>query len=259
LQGLTPVEPTMRTPTALIAEDEDILREQLCAHLQELWPQLRIAAQAGSGIEALQLLDEHQPDVMFLDIQMPGLSGLEVARQANGRCHIVFVTAYDAYALAAFEHGATDYVLKPYDAVRLATAVSRIRQRLHEAPPQLDGLLRELAQAQPPRDYLRWINASSGTEVKVITVDEICYFRADAKYTIVMTVEGESLIRRSLKDLTEDLDPAKFWQVHRSTIVNANAIAGVSRDFRGRVHLKLKQRRELIEVSQAHEHLFKAM
>jgi DNA-binding LytR/AlgR family response regulator len=249
----------MRSPTALIAEDEAILREQLCAHLQQLWPQLQIAALAESGIEALQLLDEHQPDVMFLDIQMPGLTGLEVARQASGRCHIVFVTAYDAYAVAAFEQGAVDYVLKPYDAARLATAVRRVQQRLHEAPPQLDGLLRELAAAQPPREHLRWINASSGTDVKVITVDEVCYFQADAKYTIVMTAEGESVIRRSLKELTEQLDPAKFWLVHRSTIVNANAIAGVSRDFRGRVHLKLKNRRELIEVSQAHEHLFKAM
>src|SRR5215471_1962989 len=123
----------MRPPIALIAEDEEILREQLCAHLQQLWPQLRIAALAGSGIEALQLLDEHQPDVMFLDIQMPGLTGLEVARQASGRCHIVFVTAYDAYAVAAFEQGALDYVLKPYDAGRLATAVRRVQQRLHEA------------------------------------------------------------------------------------------------------------------------------
>jgi DNA-binding LytR/AlgR family response regulator len=249
----------MRPPIALIAEDEKILREQLCSDLRQLWPQLQIAAQAETGIEAIQLLDEHQPDVMFLDIQMPGLTGLEVARQASGRCHIVFVTAYDAYAMAAFDQGAVDYVRKPYEVARLATTVRRVQQRLHEAPPQIDGLLRELAAAQPPREHLRWINASSGTEVKVITVDEVCYFQADAKCTIVMTAEGESVIRRSLKELTEQLDPAKFWQVHRSTIVNASAIAGVSRDFRGRVHLKLKHRREQIEVSQAHEHLFKAM
>jgi DNA-binding LytR/AlgR family response regulator len=249
----------MRSPSALIAEDETILREQLCAHLQQLWPQLRIAALAESGIEALQLLDEHQPDVMFLDIQMPGLTGLEIARQASGRCHVVFVTAYDAYAVAAFEQGAVDYVLKPYDTARLATTVRRVQQRLHDVPAPLDGLLHELAAAQPPREYLRWINASAGSEVKVITVDEVCYFQADAKYTIVVTADGEGLIRRSLKELSEQLDPARFWLVHRSTIVNASAIAGVSRNFRGRVHLKLKHRRELIEVSQAHEHLFKAM
>jgi DNA-binding LytR/AlgR family response regulator len=249
----------MRAPRALIAEDETVLREELCSHLRQLWPELNIVAQAASGIEALQGLDEHPPDVVFLDIQMPGLTGLEVARQADGRCHVVFVTAYDAFAVAAFEQGAVDYVLKPYDAARLATTVRRVKQRLHEVPPPLDGLLRELAGAQPPREHLRWINASTGTEVKLITVDEVCYFQSDTKYTRVVTASGEALIRRSLKELQEQLDPSCFWQIHRSTIVNANAIAGVSRDFRGHISVKLKARTEKLPVSEGHEHLFRQM
>jgi DNA-binding LytR/AlgR family response regulator len=150
-------------------------------------------------------------------------------------------------------------VLKPYDRARLATAVRRVRQRLHEAPPPLEGLLRELAAAHPPHDYLRWINASQGQEVRLITVDEVCYFQADTKYTRVVTAEGEALIRRTLKELQEQLDPNCFWLIHRSTIVNANAIAGVSRDFRGHVSVKLKTRTEKLPVSEGHEHLFRQM
>jgi DNA-binding LytR/AlgR family response regulator len=247
------------TPTALIAEDEAVLRDELRTHLLQLWPELRIAGLASSGIEALQLLDQHHPQVLFLDIQMPGLTGLDVARQAAGRCHVVFVTAYDAHAVAAFEQGAVDYVLKPYDTARLATAVRRVKERLNSSPPALDGLLRELASAQPPREHLRWINASQGQEVRLITVDEVCYFQADTKYTRVVTAGGESLIRRSLKELLEQLDPGCFWLIHRSTIVNANAIAGVSRDFRGRVSVKLKSRGEKLPVSEGHEHLFRQM
>ncbi|MEO5771151.1 MAG: LytTR family DNA-binding domain-containing protein [Burkholderiaceae bacterium] len=249
----------MRAPSALIAEDEAVLREELRSHLRLLWPELKIVGLASDGIEALQLLDDVRPDVMFLDIQMPGLTGLEVARQADGRCHVVFVTAYDAHAVAAFEQGAVDYVLKPYDAARLATAVRRIKQRLNEVPPPLDGLLRELAAVQPAREHLRWINASQGQEVRLITVDEVCYFQADTKYTRVVTADGEALIRRSLKELQEQLDPSCFWPIHRSTIVNANAIAGVARDFRGRISVKLKARSEKLAVSEGHEHLFRQM
>lgn len=247
------------SPSALVAEDETVLRDELCMHLSALWPELRVVAQASSGLEALQLMERHRPDVLFLDIQMPGMTGIEVARQAERRHHIVFVTAYDAHAVAAFEHGAVDYVLKPYSAVRLAESVRRVKERVGQSPPALDGVLRELTAAMQPRDYLRWINASAGTEVRVVTVDEVCYFQSDSKYTLVMTAEGEALIRKPLRELAEQLDPAQFWQVHRSTIVNASAIAGVGRDFRGRVHLKLKQRRETLAVSEAHEHLFRQM
>jgi DNA-binding LytR/AlgR family response regulator len=190
---------------------------------------------------------------------MPGLTGIDVALQVQGRCHIVFVTAYDAYALAAFEAGAVDYVLKPIQTARLATAVARVKQRLGSAPQPMHGLLRELVRAQPAQDYLRWINASHGSEVRLITVDEVLYFQADTKYTRVVTGDGEALIRRSLRELQEQLDPGLFWPIHRATIVNANAVAGVSRDFRGRVSLKLKSRPEKLAVSEAHEHLFRQM
>jgi DNA-binding LytR/AlgR family response regulator len=244
--------------TGLIAEDEDVLRAELRAHLATLWPELEVVAEAANGIEALHALDRHSPRVAFLDIEMPGLTGLDVARQIQGRCHVVFVTAYDAHAVAAFEQGVIDYVLKPYDGARLALAVRRVQERLKSAPPPLDGLLRELARA-PAREYLRWINASQGQEVRLITVDEVCYFQSDTKYTRVVTAAGEALIRRSLKELLEELDPHHFWQIHRATVVNANAIAGVSRDFRGQVRVKLKARPERLAVSEAHVHLFRQM
>ncbi len=249
----------MHTPTALIAEDEAVLRDELRSHLAALWPELRIVGEAASGFEALQLLDRLTPNLVFLDIQMPGLTGLDVARQVGGRFHVVFVTAYDAHAVAAFEQGAVDYVLKPYSVPRLALAVQRLRQRIGGEPPPLDRLLRELARAAPARKHLRWINASQGQEVRLITVDEVLYFQADTKYTRVVTADSEALIRTSLKELQEELDPSSFWPIHRSTIVNANAIAGVTRDFRGRVLVKLKSRAEKLAVSEAHEHLFKQM
>jgi len=249
----------MRPITALIAEDESVLRDELRAHLAALWPELEIVAEARNGIEALQAAEQRQPDVAFLDIEMPGLTGLEVARQCEGRCHVVFVTAYDAYAVAAFEQGAIDYVLKPYDVARLASTVRRVRQRQAAAPVSLGGVLRELASVAAPRQHLRWINASAGQEVKLITVDEVCYFQADTKYTRVVTTDSETLIRRSLKELQEELDPACFWPIHRSTIVNANAIAGVTRDFRGRMSIKLKTRAERLPISDAHVYLFRQM
>ena len=244
--------------TGLIAEDEDVLRAELRSHLASLWPELDVVAEAANGIEALRALDRHAPQVAFLDIEMPGLTGLDVARQIQGRCHVVFVTAYDAHAIAAFEQGAIDYVLKPYEGARLALAVRRVQDRLRSTPLPLDGLLRELARV-PSREYLRWINASQGQEVRLITVDEVCYFQSDTKYTRVVTASGEALIRRSLKELLDELDPHCFWQIHRATVVNASAIAGVSRDFRGRVSVKLKARPERLPVSDAHVHLFRQM
>jgi len=253
----------MSTPTAIIAEDEATLRGQLVEQLGQLWPELAIVGEAADGVQALRLLDEHRPDVMFLDIQMPGATGLEVAREASGRCHVVFVTAYDQHAVAAFDQGAVDYVLKPVSAARLFTAVSRLKQRLGTPPARLDATLSGLAGAAAApaaaRQYLRWINASVGQNVKLITVDEVSYFQADNKYTRVVTGEGEALIRKPLKELVEELDPNQFWQIHRSTLVNASSIAGVTRDFRGRMLVKLKARPETLLVSDSYTHLFRQM
>ena len=255
----------MSTPTAIIAEDEATLRGQLVEQLGQLWPELAIAGEAADGVQALRLLDEHRPDVLFLDIQMPGATGLEVARQASGRCHVVFVTAYDQHAVAAFDQGAVDYVLKPVSAARLFTAVSRLKQRLGTPPARLDTALSGLqvtgaALPAATKQYLRWINASVGQNLKLITVDEISYFQADNKYTrVVITGEGEALIRKPLKELVEELDPNQFWQIHRSTLVNATSIAGVTRDFRGRMLVKLKSRSETLLVSDSYTHRFRQM
>ena len=245
--------------TGLIAEDETVLRRELQTRLERLWPALRIVGTAENGLEALTLLDRHRVDVVFLDIEMPGMTGLDVARRASGRCHVVFVTAFDAYAVAAFEQGAADYVLKPYDDARLSVALQRVQQRIGAPPVEIEGLLRELARAVPQRDYLRWINASTGHDVHLITVEEVCYFQADMGYTRVVTADREPVIRLSLKDLTEQLDPTYFWPIHRSTIVNANAISGVTRDLRGRMKVKLKSRAEALLVSETQERLFRQM
>lgn len=249
----------MSPPTAILAEDEQALRDELRQLLRELWPELIVLGEAGTGIEALQLLEKHAPDLMFLDIQMPAMTGLEVALQARGRCHIVFVTAYDAYAVAAFETGALDYVLKPLERERLRLAVDRARQRLGSTPPNLEVLLRGLIRNAEPRNYLRWINASVGQLMQLITVDDVVYFQADTKYTRVVTATCEALIKKSLNELSNELDPSVFWQVHRSTIVNANAIAGVSRDMLGHITLRLKRRDEKLNVSDSHAHLFRQM
>lgn len=249
-----------RRPTAVLVEDEPILRAQLKELLAAAWPELAVLAEAEDGFQAMRALEEHSPDVLFLDIQMPGPSGLEIARQASGRHHVVFVTAHDEYAVAAFEEGAVDYLMKPLNAARLATACARVKKRLTLAPPDLRGLLDALTNRAPQsRSHLRWINASSGADVKLITVDEICYFQSDTKYTRAVTPNSEALIRKSLKELLEELDPDSFWQIHRSTVVNVNAIAGVTRDFAGRLFVKLKARKETLPVSQPFAHLFRQM
>ena len=178
---------------AVIAEDEPVLRAELKEKLTALWPGLRIVGEAEDGIEALDALERCKPQVMFLDIEMPGLSGLEVARAASGRCHIVFVTAYNHHAVSAFEQGAVDYVMKPFSNARLAAAVTRVRERLDAAPADLAGLLEALRVQAPKRGYLHWINASQGQNVRLITTAEVCYFKADNKYTLVVTAEGEAL------------------------------------------------------------------
>lgn len=247
-------------PSAVIAEDEPVLRTGLKKLLAAVWPELDIVAMAMDGLQATQLLERHNPDVLFLDIQMPGCSGLEVARAASGRCHVVFVTGYDQHAVTAFEHGAVDYLMKPVTAARLSTACNRVRERLVTRPANLDALVAKLADViVNKRAFLRWINVETGPNVRLVTVEEISYFHADTKYTRLVTADRESIIRMSLKELLDVLDPAEFWQIHRSTIVNVNAIAEVSRDTRGHPVLRLKHRNEALQVSQPFAHLFRQM
>lgn len=250
----------MKPPTAVIAEDEPLLRAELRETLAALWPELNVVAEAEDGFEAMRALQSHRPQLLFLDIEMPGMTGLEVAAQASRRCHVVFVTAYDKYALEAFERGAVDYVLKPFSAARLASSVARLKERLDSAPADLDGLLASLAQRDPAaKSHLRWVRASQGQNVRLITVEEILYFEADSKYTLVVTADAQSLIRKTIAELVAELDPALFWQVHRSTVVNANEIAAVHRKGNGSLELRLKHHSRTLAVSATYAHLFKQM
>ncbi len=247
------------TLKAVIAEDEPELADELREVLGRVWPELAIVGTAEDGFEALQMIEQLGPSVLFLDIQMPGMTGLEVARQVDGRCHVVFVTAYDEYAVAAFEQGAIDYVMKPFSASRIATTVARLKAKGATAPASLDGILRTLAEGVAKKEYLRWITATQGNDLRLITVDEICYIKADSKYTLVVTPDRESLIRRPIKELADELDPQMFRQIHRSTIVNLNAVAGVTRDLAGKLRVRLKQRPETLAVSESYMHLFRSM
>jgi DNA-binding LytR/AlgR family response regulator len=271
-------------PRALLADDERLMREQLRARLAEVWPELRIVAEAKNGTEAVELTAQHHPDLVFLDIRMPGLSGVDAARRIAqlpagdddgwDGCEIVFITAYDQYAVEAFEQGVVDYVLKPAERERLQVTVERIRKRLvarraaevpAELPAQapLQQLLSKLAvhldpNAAPAR-HLRWIQASVGSEIRMIPVEEVLFFISDEKYTRVQTASLEALIRKPIKELIDELDPEMFWQIHRSTLVNTQAIAGVSRDFRGRQLVAVKGSDEKLEVSRSYSQLFKGM
>jgi DNA-binding LytR/AlgR family response regulator len=257
------------TPRALIADDEPHLAQYLRERLAAVWPELQIAGVAADGPEALRLVEEHDPDVLFLDIRMPGLSGLEVARRAAAGVQIVFVTAYDQYAVDAFEREAVDYVVKPVTDERLRETVRRLRQRLRNPqPPEgvaaaleaLGRVLPALGAAAPGAvERLAWIRAAIGSQVRLISVDEVCYFQANDKYTSVFTAEGQALIRTPLKELAEQLDPERFWQVHRGTIVNLRHVSATMRDLTGRVTLTLKNRPEKVAVSRAYAHLFKQM
>lgn len=250
----------MKRPTAVIAEDEPPLRRELKDALTSLWPDLEIIAEAADGLQAIQALETHRPDVVFLDIQMPGVTGLDVARVASRRCHVVFVTAYDQYAVAAFEQGAVDYVLKPFVTARLAVAIARVRERMSSAPADLEGLLRTLAgRGEPAKRYLRWITLAQGRTVRLITVDDISYFQADNKYTVAVTASAQSLINKTIRELLDELDPDAFRQIHRGIVVNINAIAAVHRDLRGRFEVQLKQRKERLPVSASFAHVFKRM
>jgi DNA-binding LytR/AlgR family response regulator len=252
----------MKAPTAIVAEDEAALREQLLEQLRNLWPELVVLGAAADGVEALRLLEQHRPDILFLDIQMPGASGQEVARAAAGRCHIVFVTAFDQHAVAAFEQGAIDYVLKPVLPSRLFSTVCRLKERLKSGPIEsevVETAISQLSMASSGRPMLRWINASVGQNLRVITVDEVLYFQADNKYTRVVTDQGEALIRKPLKELADELDPQQFWQIHRSTLVNAGAIDRIARDMRGRMMVHVKGRADTLLVSDSYAHLFRQM
>ena len=243
--------------SAILAEDEPLLRAQLRARLTEAWPDLRIVAEAGNGAEALALFEQHEPDVMFLDIRMPEKSGIDVAHALAGRCHVVFVTAYDEYAVAAFEEGAVDYVLKPVTAERMHKVVERLQARIGTPPADLGALLARLA----ARDgaSLKWIRPSLGSAMKLIAIDDVIYFQAEDKYTKVVTADGDALIKKPIKELFEELDPDAFWQIHRGTIVNLRAIQRVERDLRDQPLIFLKGRDERLSVSRTFASRFKSM
>lgn len=249
-------------PTAIIADDERLMRAQLRLRLQQVWPELEIVAEAKNGDEAIALVQQHKPDFTFLDIRMPGKTGLEAAQVIGSQSHIVFITAYDQYAVEAFERGAVDYVLKPAEPERLRLTVARLKVRLAAPPVDMTALLAQLAKQiglALPQQYLQWIQASIGPELRLIPVEEILFFQSDEKYTAVQTGRFEALIRKPVRDLAEQLDPKLFWQIHRATLVNVNAIAGISRDLRGRHLVLIKGRPDKLEVSRSYVHLFKQM
>lgn len=252
----------------IIAEDEALLRQSLRAALEQAWPQLEIVAECEDGASALEAIVEHRPEVAFLDIRMPGLTGLEVAAAAAEACpatQLVFVTAYDQYAIDAFERGAIDYLLKPIAADRLAATVQRVQARAGSAQTgaaALAELLRQLdTKLAPPRREppLSWITASTGRETRLVLLDDVAYFRADNKYTTVVTASGEALLRTSIRELLDVLDPAVFKQIHRGTVVNMKAIAAVTRDDTGKGIVRLRERPETLSVSQPFMTLFRNM
>ncbi|WAC73726.1 LytTR family DNA-binding domain-containing protein [Roseateles sp. SL47] len=271
---------TITAPRAVLADDERLMREQLRSRIAEVWPELQIVGEAKNGLEAVELTRELKPDLVFLDIRMPGLTGVEAARQIAQlpdddewvMPEIVFITAYDQYAVEAFEQGACDYVLKPAERDRLAVTVERIRKRLAQrsgeaepegpSPGTLQQLLHKLSARINPQSaprYLQWIQASVGQTIQMIPVEEVLFFISDEKYTRVQTPTVEALIRKPIKELVDELDPAVFWQIHRSTLVNVKAINGITRDFRGRQLVGVRGLDEKLEVSRSYTHLFKGM
>jgi DNA-binding LytR/AlgR family response regulator len=274
-------------PRAVLADDERLMREQLRARLAEVWPALDIVAEARNGLEAVALVEQHRPDIVFLDIRMPGLTGVDAARQIaqlppreglddDPLPEIVFITAYDQYAVEAFEQGVVDYVLKPAERERLQLTAERLQRRLEAriqggaspdvstdaAQQPLQQLLHQLSARLNPGQapqYLQWIQANVGQTIQMIAVDEVLFFVSDEKYTRVQTEQVEALIRKPIKELVDELDPALFWQIHRSTLVNVKAIAGVTRDFRGRQIVSVRGHGEKLEVSRSYTGLFKGM
>jgi DNA-binding LytR/AlgR family response regulator len=255
-------------PKCVVAEDEALLRQDLLANLERAWPELEVVAACEDGGSALEAIEAHKPDVAFLDIRMPGLTGLEVAAaaaEASPGTQVVFVTAYNQYAIDAFERGAVDYLLKPIEPARLEATVKRVKARLgagSAVPVELAAIIDELRINLPARrntPALQWLTAAVGKETRLILVDDVAYFKADDKYTVVMTAEGEALIRKPIRELLDALDPGVFKQVHRSTIVNMKAIASITRDEAGRGTLRLKSRDETLAVSLTYMPLFRSM
>jgi len=249
--------------SAIIADDEKELRAYLRSRLSEVWPSLSILGEAENGEAALELIEINQPDIAFLDIRMPGLSGMEVAEKMSARCRVVFITAYDQYAVEAFENSAVDYLLKPVTRERLEKTVCRLKEQL-TLPSGSTGDISEVLEKVITRmkgretsDALRWIRAQQGTSVRLISVSDVCYFKASDKYTVVKTVSGEFLIKKPIKMLVEELDPDLFWQIHRGTIVNVSCIDRVSQSISGKWILKLKTPPETLTVSRTYVHLFK--
>ncbi|MFZ6655282.1 LytR/AlgR family response regulator transcription factor [Undibacterium sp. TJN19] len=240
-------------PRILIAEDEAILRQELQTALLSLWPELDVVAAVDDGVRAAQAIADLRPDLAFLDVRMPGLSGIDVARLARHPCHIVFLTAHNDYAVDAFDQGAVDYLLKPLDMGRLALAVQRLKQRLSQQPADLSAL-----QLRQPEAALRWIQASVGNQIRFINVSDVLCFRADSKYTKVLTTRLEAYIRTTIKDLAAQLDGDKFWQISRSNIVNVAAIDAVQRSDGG-LALRLQGSDEWVAVSQNYQYQFRQM
>jgi DNA-binding LytR/AlgR family response regulator len=253
------------TYKAIIADDEKELRAYLKTMLAETWPELTICGEAASGKDALELVDTLSPQIAFLDIRMPGLSGLEVAEKIASACRIVFVTAFDQYAVDAFEREAVDYLVKPVTKKRLNQTVQRLKKQLQTSPEPPAGLAEMITQVlnnlqgNAHADYLRWIKTQHKDNIRLIPVEEIDFFQAEDKYTLVITSQGESLIKKSIKELSSELDPQQFWQIHRGIIVNVSRIENVSRSLTGRGILKLKGRPESLTVSRQYLHLFKQM
>jgi DNA-binding LytR/AlgR family response regulator len=251
----------MTRPTAVIAEDELPQRQELRAMLAELWPELNVVAECDDGLAALDALEQHRPQVLFLDIRMPGVSGVDVARAAGAFCQVIFVTAYEEYALRAFDEGAVDYLQKPVARERLSRAVERTRTRLGSGSQADMAALLDMVQAKlsPGRGGIKWITASIGNSMKMFSIDEVLFFQAQEKYTRVVTADSEGHIRTPLKELVAALDSESFWQVHRSVIVRVGAIRAVEKGEDGKLRLSLKGHAESLPVSSAFQYRFRGM